>query len=54
MKNLYKKKDHLLYQLTLKVAHFGLTHPATVKKSQELDAVINQIMKFDQMKQKVS
>lgn len=54
MTHLYQKKEQLLYQLKQTVEHFGLTHPQTVKKSQELDALINQVMGLNQAKEKAS
>jgi len=42
--DLLKQKDTLLAQLHHYANTFGLSHPYTVKKSQELDVVINQIV----------
>jgi len=54
MTHLYKQKEQLLQQLKQRAERLGLTHPQTVKKSQELDVVINQIMQLNQPKQNVS
>jgi len=54
MTDLYEQREHLLHQLRLSVTNLGLSHPKTVKKSQELDAVINQLMNLDGHKQKIS
>ena len=47
MKHLHRQKDLLLNQLKMSANTLGLTHPETVKKSQELDVIINQIMEID-------
>lgn len=44
MLDLLEKKDILLTQLHHYVNTLGLTHPYTVKKSQELDVIINEIV----------
>lgn len=44
MLDLLKQKDTLLAQLHHYVNTFGLTHPHTIKKSQELDVVVNKIV----------
>ena len=44
MLDLLRKKDTLLAQLHHYADIFGLSHPYTVQKSQELDVVINQIV----------
>jgi len=44
MLDLLKQKDTLLAQLHHYADTFGLSHPHTVRKSQELDVVINQIV----------
>lgn len=44
MQNLLKQKDTLLTQLHYYVTTLGLAHPRTVKKSQELDVIINKIV----------
>lgn len=44
MKDLLKEKDTLLMQLHYYANTLGLTHPRTVKKSQELDVIINKIV----------
>jgi len=44
MLELLKQKDVLLKQLKHYVETFGLTHSHTVSKSQELDAVIYEII----------
>jgi len=44
MQNLLVQKDALLVQLHHYVNTFGLSHPLTVKKSQELDVIINQLV----------
>ena len=43
MLDLLKQKDTLLSQLHRYANTFGLTHPYTVKKSQELDVIVNKI-----------
>ena len=52
MLDLLKQKDTLLTQLHHYVNTFGLAHPHTVKKSQELDLVINKIVFQDIKMQK--
>jgi len=44
MLDLLKQKSILLTQLDYYANSFGLTHPHTVKKSQELDIVVNKIV----------
>ena len=44
MLDLLKQKDTLLTQLHYYANTLGLTHPRTVKKSQELDVIINKIV----------
>jgi len=44
MLDLLKQKDTLLSQLQQYANTFGLSHPYTVKKSQELDVIINRIV----------
>jgi len=44
MTDLLKQKDILLAQLHHYVDTFGLSHPHTVRKSQELDVIINKIV----------
>jgi len=44
MLDLLKQKNILLTQLHYYVNKFGLTHPRTVKKSQELDVIVNKIV----------
>jgi len=50
MLNLLKQKDILLSQLHHYADTFGLSHPYTVQKSQELDVIINQIVFFQDIK----
>ena len=44
MLELLIQKDTLLTQLHYYANTFGLTHPNTVQKSQELDVVVNKIV----------
>ena len=44
MLDLVKQKDTLLGQLSHYADTLGLTHPKTVKKSQELDVIVNKIV----------
>ena len=44
MLDLLKQKDSLLAQLHHYADTLGLSHPYTVKKSQELDVVVNKIV----------
>jgi len=44
MLDLLKQKNILLTQLSYYANSFGLAHPRTVKKSQELDVVVNKIV----------
>jgi len=44
MLDLLEQKNILLTQLNYYANSFGLTHPRTVKKSQELDVVVNKIV----------
>ena len=44
MLDLLKQKNILLTQLHHCANNFGLTHPRTVKKSQELDVIVNKIV----------
>lgn len=47
MIDLLKQKDTLLKQLDQYATAFGLCHPRTVRKSQELDVVINKLVFMD-------
>jgi len=44
MLELLVQKDTLLTQLHYYAKTFGLTHPNTVSKSQELDVIVNKIV----------
>ena len=44
MLELLIEKDTLLTQLHHYVTTLGLTHPYTIEKSQELDAIVNKIV----------
>jgi hypothetical protein len=47
-----KRKDTLLTELHQYADAFGLAHPRTVAKSQELDVIVNKIVFFDINQQK--
>ena len=47
MLDLLKQKDNLLKQLDQYANAFGLCHPRTVRKSQELDKVITKLVFLD-------
>ena len=47
MLDLVRRKDTLLTELHQCVDTFGLAHPKTVRKSQELDVIVNEIVFFD-------
>lgn len=47
MLDLMKRKDTLLMELHQYADSYGLAHPKTVAKSQELDVIINKIIFFD-------
>ena len=51
MVDLLSQKNTLLAQLHHYVNTFGLNHPSTVRKSQELDAIITKIV-FQDIKMK--
>ena len=52
MLDLMKRKDALLTELHQCADFFGLAHPRTVAKSQELDVIVNKIVFFDINQQK--
>ena len=52
MLDLLKQKDALLAQLHHYANTFGLSHPHTVRKSQDLDVVINKLVFQDIKMQK--
>ena len=54
MLDLLRQKDTLLNQLHQYANIFGLSHPRTVSKSQELDVIVNKIVFHDINMQKIA